>query len=163
MKNKLTVNELLQGIEKSYRKYFTDSKCIVQLDTKLYNSIFIKCLMANNKNEVHGGYFENDMLHISFMIDAEGKELDKTITIDSVLPENLQIKVLDNSYLIKPENNYLCYSSRKLSYRKTKGNADKLLKTFDKWFKKLSEELKKDIESNNIHDDHINLLNSKIQ
>lgn len=158
----IKVGEFLNEIEGTYNKYFTDSKCIAKLNTSLYNSISVKCLLANNKSECINGYFENDMFSISFLIDVDGKELDKSISLDSVLPKNLQIQVLDNSYLIKPNDKYLCYSRRKLSYRKTKGDGEKLLKTFDKWFKKLSDELKNDINNSNIHDNHINLLTSKL-
>lgn len=162
MKNQLTVNELLQGIEESYRNYFTDSKCIAKLNTNLYSSISVKCLLANNRSEVANGYYENDMFNIAFMIDAEGKEFSKDITIDSVLPDNLQISIIDKGYLIKPDNKYMCYGSRKLNFRKTKGDPAKLLKVFDKWFSKLYEELKNDIANDNIHSEHINLLNEKL-
>ena len=46
------------------------------------------------------------MFNIAFMIDAEGKEFSKDITIDSVLPDNLQISIIDKGYLIKPDNKY---------------------------------------------------------
>lgn len=162
IKKEITVNDFITEVENSYLKYFTNSKIIVKLDTRLYKNIYVKCLLSNNINECSSRIIENDMMSISFMIDQEGRELNKDINTESVLPTNLQIKVLDNSYLIKPENQYLCYSRRKLNYRKTKGDAKKIINTLDKYFNKLHEELKKDIENNNIHDNHIDLLKSKL-
>lgn len=162
MENKITVQDFLENIQKSYGKYFTDSRCVVGLNKSLYRSISVRCLLSNNNSEVASGIWQNDMFSVAFMIDIEGKEFDKDITLDSEIPKNLELKVLDNSYLIKPQDKYLCYSSRKLRYRKTKGDATKILSTLDKYFKKLNEELKKDIDNKEIHDKHIELLKSKI-
>jgi len=162
MENNMTVQNFLENIQKSYGKYFTDSRCLVGLNKSLYRSISVRCLLSNNNSEVANGIWQNDMLSVAFMIDVEGKEFDKDITLNSEVPNNLELKILDNSYLIKPQDKYLCYSRRKLRYRKTKGNATKILNTLDKYFQKLNEELKKDIANEEIHDNHIELLKSKI-
>lgn len=162
MTNKnIIMKDFLQEIEKTYGKYFTNSKCVVEFGS-LYKSIYVRCYLVNNKNESINNIVQNDMFSISFSIKTENGEFSKDINLESLVPENLVIEVTDNSYTIKPELQYMAYGRRKLNYRKTKGDSTKLLKTFDKYFKKLSEELKKDIEENNIHDNHIQLLKEKL-
>lgn len=158
----MKVQDFLNEVENTYSKYFTNSRCEVTLSTKLYRDIYIRCYLANNKRECANGYFENDMFNICFMLDTENGELEKSITLVSELPNNLRLKSVSKGYLTKPENDYLAYSHRNLSFRKTTGDYKKILKSLDSFFSKLSTQLKKDISEDNIHKHHIDLLKSKL-
>ena len=155
----MKVNQLLESIKENYKKEFPNSIIKAEFNNSLgsYKSIYVKCYLAGNKDEFMHGIPQNDMFNITFF----GHSLPKELEIDSELPENFSLECSDKSYLIKPDSQYLCYSRRKLSYRKTAG-AEKNIKSLDKFFKKLKEELQKDLENNNIHDNHIELLKEKL-
>jgi hypothetical protein len=159
----MIIKDFLKEIETMYNKQFPTSKIFVKFNTNLYSSIIISCMLAGNNTENAGNYWENDMFNIRFSIDNEGRAFQKDITIDSELPENLQIESSMYSYLIKPENKYHAYSSHKLTFRKTKGNVEKILNTLDKFFVKLKCELLQDIEKELIHNNHLNLLLEKLK
>lgn len=158
----ITVRDFLNEVKETYSNYFTDSKCDTRLITNLYNSIFINCYLANNKSECINGYFENDMFNVMFTIDTENGAFGKDIDLDSELPSNLKLEAKYKSYYIKPENEYLAYSSRKLNFRKTKGDYKKIINSLDKFFDRLSEELKTDLANDKIHSNHIDLLKEKL-
>ena len=159
----MTMKKFLEEIEKTYSKYFPNSKCFVKLSKNLYHSISINCFLANDRIELSGGYWENDMFSITFWIDTEKGQFDKNIILDSEVPNNLKLECTNKSYLIKPNTKYMAYGRTKLTFRKTVGNDEKILKSLDKFFKKLYDSLLEDIENNNIHEKHIELLKRKLE
>lgn len=160
---KMKMNEFINEIQGTYYKYFKDSKIQVDFTSNLYNSIYIKCLLARDKTEVAHGIIDNDMLHIKFSIDHNGKAFDKDITINSIVDFNdLNLNCWDKSYLIKPNDRFLAYSSRKLTFRKTKGDTKKVISTLDKFFKKLKDQLISDYNENMIHKSHIEIVKKKL-
>lgn len=158
----MLVNEFLQNVEKTYYKYFPVSKCYVKLSKNLYCNIDITCFLASNKEELSGGYWDNDMFSIRFSIDTDKGQFNRDITENSELPENLKLESNQNSYLLKPNISYMAYGRKGISFRKTKGNAEKIINVLDKFFSKMHDELEQDIEANLIHDDHIKLLKEKM-
>lgn len=158
----MKLNELLTGIKEAYGKYFPESLCKVQYSDNLYSSIYINCYIGKDKEEFANGIMQNDMLGISFLIDSNGKQLPKGLIADSEIPESLLLENKSKSYLTKPENQYLCYSNKSISFRKTKGEGEKIIKTLDKFFKKLHDELVAELEADNIHDSHKELLIKKL-
>jgi len=157
----MKINELIQQIENTYNKHFPLSKCFVKLSTNLYSSIFIDCHLAGDKTELYNGYWENDIFRIRFSIDTD-KGAFKNINEMSEVPENLRMEIDSKSYLLKPANPHMAFDRRNLSFRKTKGNAKKIVATLDKYFAKLKEELIKDLQAGLIHKNHINLLTEKL-
>ena len=153
----MKVNQFLETIKESYKKEFPESMIIAKVNKGLGNSIYIKCYLAGNEKEFHNGISQNDMFSITFWM----HKLSNEINLESELPENLYLECSDKSYLIKPDTEYMCYSRKNLSYRKTLGS-EKIIKSLDKFFKKLRSELEKDIKENNIHDSHIQLLKEKL-
>jgi hypothetical protein len=153
----MKVNELLNQIKKSYNREFPNSKIIAQLNDNLGKSLYIKCLLSNDESEVANGILLNDMFSIVFW----SHDLSNDITLESEVPENLTLECTDKSYLIVPEESYMCYGRRKLSYRKTTG-AEKIVKALDNFFKKLKKQLVEDLEQNKIHDNHKELLINKL-
>jgi len=158
----MKINELIQQIESTYSKHFPLSRIHVDYVGNIYRSISIVCYLAGNSTEVYNKIWRNDMLNISFSIDAELGEFEKGTTIESELPEKLKMEVKCKNYLIKPNSKNLVYSRRELAFRKTKGNAKKILTTLDKYFAKLKEELKSDLLIGNITDNHMELLTEKL-
>lgn len=149
--------ELLNSIKESYIKQFPNSIIIAQLHKGIGKSLYVKCYMSGKKEEFHNGIEENDMLSVTFWC----HNIPRDTELDSELPENIEMECTEKSYLIKPENKYLCYGRRKLSYRKTQGT-EKIIKSLDKFFVKLKESLENDLENGNITDDHKELLISKL-
>jgi len=152
----MKINELLNQIKESYKKEFPNSKIIVELNKCLGTSIYLKCRLSNDKSEVANGILENDMFSITFW-----GNLPNDTTLESEVPENLTLECTDKSYLTIPEESYMCYGRRKLSYRKTTG-AEKIVKALDNFFKKLKKQLVEDLEQNKIHNNHKELLISKL-
>ena len=153
----MIIKEFLNQIEGSYSKYFTNSKCSARLYKGLGRSIVIDCYLANNLNEVANRIAENDMLSISFWIHNLPKDAD----LETELPEDAVITNSDKSYVIKPDNTYMAYGRKTLSYRKTAGSA-KIIKSLDKFFSNLNKSLKEDIENNLICEKHLELLKEKL-
>ena len=65
-------------------------------------------------------------------------------------------------YLVKPTNKYNYYESKKVAFRKTQGNADKIITTFKKYVENLHKALVEDLKQGNIHENHITLLKQKL-
>lgn len=136
-------------LEKIYNEYFKDSKITIS-KACLGNGVFIKLYLAKNEHEEINGYFDNDMLKIMFYL--------KKIDNDSYILENIV-----NFYHIKPTNEYMVYSTKKVGFRKTQGNEDKILKAFKKYVEKLHDAIVDDLENNRIHENHIELVKNKIK
>lgn len=158
----MKLNELLTGIKEAYGKYFPESLCNVSYNDNLYSNIYIKCYIGKDKEEFANGIIQNDMLGISFSIDSNGKQLPKGLIADSEIPEILSLENKSKSFLTKAENQYMCYGRKDISFRKTKGEGEKIIKTLDKFFKKLHDELVAELEADNIHENHKELLTKKL-
>jgi hypothetical protein len=158
----MKTKELIAEIENAYSRYFPNSKIFVNFSTNLYPSIYITCFLAKDKSENSGGYWDNDILNVRFMIGGENfREFSKDITLDS----ELSIITLENqskNYHIKPDNKYMVYSGKDLSFRKVQGNADKILKSLKTFFEKMKLSLQDDLNNDKIHDHHVNLVINKL-
>lgn len=162
MNKQTTIKEFLNLVENTYNKHFPNSICQATLYKGLGTSISINCYLAGNKEELINGYVQNDMFSIRFWMHENENNL-QNATLETILNDNLKIECDAKSYTIKPDNDYMCYGRKKLSYRKTTGDYTKILKSLDKFFSKLKDELKKDLEDNKIHDNFKELLVNKIQ
>lgn len=150
--------EFKESVQAEYRKILPDSMCQVYIYHCLGKSLDIVCRMAGNEKEFSHGIAGNDMLNVSFSInlpDNFSKEEDE-------LPEAMVMEVRGKSYRVKPENPMLYCSSKSLPYRKTKGSADKFVKTIGKYFATLRSSLEEDLQAGNIHKDNIELLKEKL-
>jgi hypothetical protein len=148
----MTINEMIKGIEASYAKYFKGSRIFVSYTDNLYRSIGIKCFLASDKTENPSNYWDNDMLTVTFSIQLESGQFAKGTTADSETPEIMVLENWHKHYMIKPESRNLCYSSKSLSFRKTKGDANKMISSLDKFFKKLHDALAEELANDNITD-----------
>ena len=160
----MKTNELITAIQESYGKQFPQSTIFVKYDPRLWRSIGVSCYLSGAREECHGGYWDNDLLRVRFSIATDAGQLPKDTTPESELPQNLELEIYAKGYLTKPTATepYNVYSSKRLKFRKTKGNAEKILKTLDKYFKMLRSELENDLQQDNITANHKEQLIAKL-
>ena len=141
MENKLT---------KVYEEIFKNSKIAITKNSfSGDNVLWVQLLLAQNEQEEINGYFCNDMFSILFKI---------TKTAEN----NYIIENENSRYLVKPTNKYLVYENKKVAFRKTQGNEDKIITTFKKYVENLHNALVEDLKQGNIHENHITLLEKKL-
>ena len=142
MESKLT--EVYEGIFKNSKIAITKNSFSGD------NVLWVQLLLAQNEQEEINGYFCNDMFSILFKI--------------TKTEENNYIIENENSrYLVKPTNKYLVYESKKVAFRKTQGNEDKIITTFKKYVGNLYKALLEDLEQGNIHENHLELVKEKLK
>lgn len=133
-----------------YEGIFKDSKIAITKNSfSGDNVLWVQLFLAQNEQEEINGYFDNDMFGIIFKI---------TKTAEN----NYIMESKQNRYLVKPTNKYLVYESKKVAFRKTQGNEDKIITTFKKYVGNLHKALVEDLKQGNIHENHITLLKQKI-
>lgn len=158
----MTINNLCNELQNTYYNYFPESLCKATLTKNLYPSISIWCFLANNKEELSGGYWENDILSVRFTIDTTTGELDRSTTGETESPENLRIQADSKSYLTKPDNEYMCYGRKQLKFRKIIGDAQNIIKCFDKFCMHLKADITSTYIDNRIHDNHKSIVQIKV-
>ena len=137
-------------LELAYKEVFKNSKIAIMKNSfSGDNVLWVQLYLAQNEQEEINGYFDNDMFDIIFKITKTAE--------DNYIMENIQ-----NRYLVKPTNKYLVYESKKVAFRKTQGNEDKIITTFKKYVENLHKALVEDLKQGNIHANHITLLTQKI-
>ena len=141
IENKLT--EIYEGIFKNSKIKITKNSFSGD------NVLWVQLYLAQNEQEEINGYFDNDMFDIMFKITKTAE--------NNYIMENKQ-----NRYLVKPTNKYLVYEGKKVAFRKTQGNEDKIITTFKKYVENLHNALVEDLKQGNIHENHITLLEKKI-
>ena len=159
----MKLSELQTQIEKTYNKYFPTSKVSAVYSDRFGANITIRAFIAGDKSENSGNYWDNDILMLSFSINGEsGQELPKNLTADSELPEGLELVKWHGHYHTTPENPYMCYGSRSLSFRKTSGNAEKIIITLDKFFAKFHAQILADYIAGRIHKNHLSVVKTHV-
>ena len=142
MENKLT--EVYEGIFKNSKIAITKNSFSGD------NVLWIRLYLAQNKQEEINGYFENDMFSITLKIRENGEN-------------DYTMEKLNSSYLIKPISEYMAYGRRRLPFRKTRGDEDKIITTFKKYVGNLHKALLEDLEQGNIHKNHLELVKEKLK
>lgn len=149
-------NEFKEKIEEIYKEKFDQSLVECNVYRCLGKSITIDFVMAGSREECASGYFDNDMLNGCFMI-----HLPDGWTEEDDLPEKMTMAALKGYIRIKPEQKYLYCGCRKLPYRKTTGNAEKLIAAFGKFVDRLHEAVVEEYKNNNLLDKDMELVKSK--
>lgn len=150
-------NEFKTRIENIYHNVFPNSGIDVYVFNCLGKSIAIKCHFAQNEKECTNGYYENDMFHIDLDI-----PLPKDFGPTDDLPETITLNALSKTIVVAPSNDLFWSENRNISFRRTSGDIDKILKTFEKFVNKLKETIKEEIEIGNIHKNFVDMISSKI-
>ena len=137
-------------LELAYKEVFKNSKIAIMKNSfSGDNVLWVQLFLAQNEQEEINGYFDNDMFDIIFKITKTAE--------NNYIMENKQ-----NRYLVKPTNKYLAYEGKRVAFRKTQGNEDKIITTFQKYVENLHKALIEDLEQGNIHENHITLLKQKL-
>ena len=154
----MITKEFLQNVESLYTSRFPHSKAFARLRTGLGKALTVDCFLAGDKSENSGNMWDNDILSVKFWIDIPANA-----TLESELPESLTMEILQGSYSIKPENRMKAFDSRKMTWRKSKGSAAKLLQVLDKYFVQLHDSLVNDLAKGNIVNcDHLAVATAKL-
>lgn len=154
----MTFREFREKMIEVYHSKFPDSKCGVRLWKGLGRSIVINCFLANSASELSGGYAENDMFNICFWI----HDLPDNFEVDDVLPDVMTMTNHNSGMLIAPESRYLAYDSVKIPYRKTTGNADKIIASFRKYVDRLYTIINQQIANGKIAKDFADIVSKKV-
>ena len=137
-------------LTKVYNEIFKNSKIeITKNSFSGDNVLWVQLYLAQNEEEEINGYFINDMFSILFKI-------------TKVEENNYIIENKHSRYNVKPTNKYLAYENKKVAFRKTQGNEEKIITTFKKYVENLHNALVEDLKQGNIHENHIELLKKKI-
>lgn len=138
-------------LELAYKEVFKNSKIAIMKNSfSGDNVLWVQLLLAQNEQEEINGYFCNDMFSILFKI---------TKTAEN----NYIIENENSRYLVKPTNKYLVYESKKVVFRKTRGNEGKIITAFKKYVGNLHKALLEDLEQGNIHENHLELVKEKLK
>lgn len=113
----------------NYKSVFPESLCVIELGALGGDTFFVNYYLAGDKSEFPNGYEQNDIFHIQFHILQPRSRFENAerLTDDTELSENLTLTVDNKTIFTKPENSYMAYGSVTLPFRKTVGNADKIL------------------------------------
>ena len=138
-------------IELAYKEEFKNSKIAITKNSfGGDNVLWVQLYLAQNEQEEINGYFDNDMFGILFKITKTAE--------NNYIMENKH-----NRYLVKPTNKYLVYEGKKVAFRKTQGNEDKIITAFKKYVGNLHKALLEDLEQGNIHENHLELVKEKLK
>ena len=149
------VDDFIEDIEKTYKKYFPKSLIKIRKSDILGSKgIYAECYLAKDESEVPHRILDNDTFHIKFCIE--------TLENFNDLPDVMILEWYHKSIMLKPSDDFYYCDFKQLPFRKTKGNADKILKTLDRYFKLLKNAVIEEFENDNIHDDCIDVVKSKI-
>lgn len=141
--------DILAGLLSSeYKKYFPNSRVNISwgFDKR---SIFARLYIAQTKDENINRIMDNDILHVLFSIEETGEN-------------QYTLENHHKSYHITPDSQYLVYSSRKLSFRKSTGDMVKMVESFGRFLASLKKSLQEDLTNGRIHQNHIELLRQKL-
>lgn len=146
--------EFKTQLENVWKKHFPKSKINIYVTSNLGNAIFIHTYLAENQNELSGGYSENDMIKDSFMI---------TNFKDENNLETFEVFSANCGFMIKPELEWLYCSYKNIRFTKKKQeNCDGFIKKFTKYVETLKSEIINCYNNNLIHDDYKKLVEEKI-
>lgn len=124
----MTTHEMFsQEISKIVDKYFTDVALNVG-ESALGLSTMVSLTLGSGKNEYPHGISQNDPLRVNMMITNE---------------DNFEIEYY-HSYVgrLKPKHAYYAQSSLKIPSRKARGDINKILKSVDKYLKRVADTVK---------------------
>ena len=149
------VDDFIEDIERTYKKYFPKSLIKIRKSDILGSKgIYAECYLAKDESEVPHRILDNDTFHIKFCIE--------TLKNFNDLPDVMILEWYHKSIKLNPSDDFYYCDFKQLPFRKTKGDAVKILKTLDRYFKLLKDTLIEELENDNIHYDNIDVAKSKI-
>lgn len=150
--------EFENEIKAAYAAKFNKSICLCVLNTTLGGYISIDCYLAGNTDEFPHRIAENDAISVKLNID-----LPQGWKHDDELPKIMTLEALKNSIKHKPpkEEDYFYCKYTKVSFRKTTGDAEKIIKVFKKFVDRLYNAISEQYDNNNLLPDDMKLFKNK--
>jgi hypothetical protein len=78
------------------------------------------------------------------------------------MPDSVTLESANSWIKVKPSNKYLAFDARKIPFRKSTGNAEKIIGAFDRYVKKLYTIVSEEFENDNIEPKFKSLVAEKI-
>lgn len=124
-------------IKEAYARKFPKSMCVCSIHNSLGGYISIDCFLASSREEFPHYISQNDAINTKLDIDLPQNK--DGWNAESELPDTFTIKALRTGIKCKPpkEMSYLYCDYAKVTFRKTTGNADKIIKAFEKFVDRL--------------------------
>ena len=138
--------DTIEKIKSEYYKLFP--KNLITCYKSPFGGYILNCFIVGNKDESINGIIENDLINVRFSI----TDYDNPAWI---------LEFHNASYKTKPTKENYVYGRGKIATRKTTGE-EKIIEYLKKFFKKLYDTLKAEVELNNIPDKHAEILKQKI-
>lgn len=153
-------SEFEQRIKEIYAAKFPDSICLCVLNTTLGGYISIDCYLAGNIDEFPHRIADNDAISVKLNID-----LPRGWEHDDELPDTMTLEAIRNSVKHKPsqDESYFYCKYTKVSFRKTTGDAEKIIKAFAKFVDRLHKEISEQYANDNLLPDDMELFARKYE
>lgn len=152
--------EFQDRIMAAYAAKFPKSLCTCTLIEGFGKYIFIDCYLGAGDDEFPHRIKENDAINVKLNID-----LPRGWKHDDELPDTMTLEAIRNSIKHKPPQNesYLYCKYTKVSFRKTTGNAEKIIKAFTRFVDRLHNEISEQYANDNLLPDDMELFARKYE
>lgn len=132
------LDSLLKDIEMLFQRTFSRSLIRTSFSTHLVPSATVTITLGDGRNEYSNGIIQNDPMHMIFMI--HGMDNDGNFS-------ELNVERIAGAGLMVPsEEPHLAYGRVKVPFRKTKGDANTVLRAFDRFFGKLQDAVRANLD-----------------
>ena len=152
--------EFQDRIMTAYAAKFPKSLCTCTLIEGFGKYIFIDCYLGAGVDEFPHRIKENDAINVKLNID-----LPRGWEHDDELPDTMTFEAIRNSIKHKPPQNesYLYCKYTKVSFRKTTGDAEKIIKSFTRFVDRLHNEISEQYANDNLLPDDMELFARKYE
>lgn len=152
--------EFQDRIMTAYAAKFPKSLCTCTLIEGFGKYIFIDCYLGAGVDEFPHRIKENDAINVKLNID-----LPRGWEHDDELPDKMTFEAIRNSIKHKPPQNesYLYCKYTKASFRKTTGDAEKIIKAFTRFVDRLHNEISEQYANDNLLPDDMELFARKYE
>ena len=151
-------NEFQERIMTAYATKFPKSLCTCTLGFGKY--IFIDCYLGAGEDEFTHRIKENDAIYTKLSID-----LPRNWTEENELPDTMTLEAIRSSIKHKPpqDESYLYCKYTKVSFRKTTGDAEKIIKAFTRFVDRLHKKISEQYANDNLLPDDMELFARKYE
>lgn len=152
--------EFQDGIITAYAAKFPKSLCTCTLIEGFGKYIFIDCYLGAGVDEFPHRIKENDAINVKLNID-----LPRGWEHDDELPDTMTLEAIRNSIKHKPpqDESYFYCKYTKVSFRKTTGDAEKIIKAFARFVDRLHKKISEQYANDNLLPDDMELFARKYE
>lgn len=142
--------EFKNQIQNAYTSKFPESLCDCSIHNSFGGFISINCFLGASREEFQHYISQNDAINIRLNIDLP-KNAERW-NMETELPDVLTITVSSHAIKHKPPEElsylYCCYTN--VTFRKTTGNAEKIIKTFAKFVDRIYNGISEQYKAGNL-------------